>query len=74
MFYNFAFIGGCSIGIIASGLADYGQVLGAVALSYTCFSVVFLKISDGKESDAEKSHPTNYQLAPIELPVIQVVH
>jgi hypothetical protein len=74
MFYNFAFIGGCSIGIIASGLADYSQVLGAIAISYTCVSGLFLKISDGKESDAKKSHPTNNQPAPVEHPVIQVVY
>ena len=74
MLYNFAFIGGCSIGIIASGLADYGQVLGVVAISYTCVSGLFMRISDGKESDAEKSHQTNYQPAPVERPVIQAVH
>ena len=74
MFYNFAFIGGCSIGIIASRLANYGQVLGAVAISYTCVSGAFLKISDGKESDAKKSHPTNYQPAKVEHPVIEVVY
>jgi len=74
MFYNFAFIGGCSIGIIASRLANYGQVLGAVAISYTCVSGAFLKISDGKDSDAKKSHPTNYQPAKVEHPVIEVVY
>ncbi len=74
MFYNFAVIAGCSVGIIASGLAEYGQVLGVVAISSTCVSGLFMRISDGKESDAEKTHQTNYQPAPVERPVIQVVH
>jgi len=55
--YNAAFLGGCAIGILASGVLRYSEVLSLVTIGYACNAVIFLRMQDGKRSE-DQTHPS----------------
>jgi len=55
--YNAAFLGGCSIGILASGLLRYSEILSLVTIGYACNAAIFLRMRDGKRSE-DQAHPS----------------
>lgn len=55
--YNSAFLGGCTIGILASGVLKYSEVLSIVTIGYACNAVVFLRMRDGKRME-NQAHPS----------------
>ena len=57
VFYNAAFLGGCSIGILASGLLRYSEILSLVTIGYACNAAIFLRMRDGKRSE-DQAHPS----------------
>lgn len=55
--YNAAFLGGCAIGILASGVLKYSEILGLVTIGYACNAAIFLRMRDGKRSQ-DQVHPS----------------
>ena len=55
--YNAAFLSGCAIGILASGVLKYSEILSIVTIGYACNAVVFFRMRDGKRSE-NQAHPS----------------
>ena len=55
--YNAAFLSGCAIGILASGVLKYSEILSLVTVGYACNAAIFLRIRDGKRSE-NQAHPS----------------
>jgi MFS family permease len=55
--YNAAFLSGCAIGILASGVLKYSEILSLVTVGYACNAAIFLRIRDGKRSE-NQTHPS----------------
>ena len=55
--YNAAFLSGCAIGILASGVLKYSEILSLVTIGYACNAVIFLQMRDGKRSE-DQTHPS----------------
>ena len=49
--YNAAFLSGCAIGILASGVLKYSEILSLVTVGYACNAAIFLRMRDGKRSE-----------------------
>ncbi len=55
--YNAAFLSGCAIGILASGVLKYSEILSLVTVGYACNAAIFLRMRDGKRSE-NQAHPS----------------
>ena len=76
--YNAAFLGGCAIGILASGLLKYSEILSLVTIGYACNAAIFLRMRDGKRSE-DQAHPSiiaslNNRLVSVEQDTDSLTH
>ena len=55
--YNAAFLSGCAVGILASGVLKYSEILSIVTIGYACNGAIFLRMRDGKRSE-DQAHPS----------------
>ncbi len=76
--YNAAFLGGCAIGILASGVLKYSEILSFVTIGYACNAAIFLRMRDGKRSE-DQAHPSiiaslNNRLVSVEQDTDSLTH